>query len=439
MPNQINGQQFRIKNCKDSYLYVFDFVNTVTVDNCSNCTIVFGAVKTSYHPSIFIRYCNDCVILAACQQFRVRDSKNITAFIAAVSEPIIETSSSINFAPFQLSYPQLNVQFRAAGLNQFNCSYSSVHDFSARGSTPRNYDFLEPSACIKDHVLLPQHLDPTGRALSGGDILQRLKSLQVSLDPVLSIVPPTYSGLLINPAPEGAFSLLGLFFHIGVEKNARLIIKYLYGLSSKIKFIARSSAVLNNSYIYLVRSRCLQYSREDITRIFGDSTLAQHSELASLPIHSLGLSLKFIMKPKLVMQLYPILQLTTVFQLLAIVGIPNSFRTYLIPGVVKSSKSCQKSTMGLSWWKLESIAVCHSTLRMCTDQYRTCDPGARPVIMLQFYGSPGIAVGQICQGIVDELVESEHIKPPTLIHVTQDSAIASRQADMIAHFPVCRA
>lgn len=59
--------------------------------------------------------------------------------------------------------------------------------------------------------------------------------------------------------------------------------------------------------------------------------------------------------------------------------------------------------------------------------------------MLQFYGSPGIAVGKICQGIVDELVEREHIKPPTLIHVTQDSATASRQADMIAHFPVYRA
>ncbi|VDL42843.1 unnamed protein product [Hymenolepis diminuta] len=214
--------------------------------------------------NIFIRYCNDCVILAACQQFRVRDSKNITAFIAAVSEPIIETSSSIHFAPFQLSYPQLNVQFRAAGLNQFNCSYSSVHDFSARGNTPRNYDFLEPSTCINDHVLLPQHLDLTGRTLSGEDVLQRLKSLQASLDPVLSIVPPTYSGLLIDPAPEGAFSLLGLFSHVGVEDNARLIIKYLYGLS-----------------IYLVRSRCLQYNREDITRIFGDSTLAQHSELGN--------------------------------------------------------------------------------------------------------------------------------------------------------------
>ncbi|VDO03550.1 unnamed protein product [Rodentolepis nana] len=299
--------------------------------------------RMSYCSSIFIRYSNDCVILAACQQFRVRDSESISAFIASVSEPIIENSKSILFGPFQLSYPQINVQFRAAGLNPFNCSYSSIHDFSSRGNTPRNYDFLNPLSEVKICVLLPQHLDPTDRTIDGMffllhiflslhpvlfqylEVLQRLKSLQATLDPNLSIVPPTYSGLLINPSPDGGFALIGLFFHIGVEGNARQLIKRLYDLS-----------------VYLVRSRCLQYSREDITRIFGDSTLAKHSALG-------------------------------------------------------------------------------------------------PVIMLQFYGPPGIAVGQVCQGVGDELVGREHIEPPTLIHVTLDSTTASKQADMLSHFPVSRA
>lgn len=75
---------------------------------------MFGAIQTRYFCfffhillSVFIRFCEDCIVLAACQQFRVRDSRNITAFIASVSEPIIETSSFILFAPFQLSYPEL--------------------------------------------------------------------------------------------------------------------------------------------------------------------------------------------------------------------------------------------------------------------------------------------------------------------------------------------
>nr|CUU97561.1 hypothetical transcript [Hymenolepis microstoma] len=306
---------------EDSYLYIFDYVNTVTVDNCSNCTIVFGAVKTS----IFIRYSNYCAILAACQQFRVRDSENISAFIASVSEPIIENSRSIHFAPFLLSYPQVNVQFRSAGLNPFNCSYSSIHDFSSCGNTSPNYDFMDPLSDAKNGVILPQHLDLTDRTIDGLEVLQRLKSLEATLVPYLSIVPPTYSGLLINPDPDGGFALIGLFSHIGVETNARQIIKRLHDLS-----------------IYLVRSRCLRYSHDDITRIFGDSTLAHHSALG-------------------------------------------------------------------------------------------------PTIMLQFYGPPGIAVGQICQDIADELVGRERIEPPTLIHVTRDSATASKQADMLAHFPVSRA
>ncbi|KAM7541240.1 hypothetical protein Aperf_G00000046715 [Anoplocephala perfoliata] len=314
---QTNAICGRLPN-EDSHMFVFDYVNTVTVDNCSDCMIVFGAVKTS----IFIRNCDNCVILAACQQFRVRDSKNITAFVAAVSEPIIETSSGVHFAPFQFSYPQLNVQFHSAGLNQFNCSYSSIHDFSARSNAPINYDFLEPSADIRRYVLLPSHLDSANRSFDG-DVLQRLKSVHASLDPDLSIVPPTYACLLISPNPGGAFALIGLFNHTAAERHARQIITSLRGHS-----------------IYLVRSRCLQYTREDITRIFGDSTLAQYSELG-------------------------------------------------------------------------------------------------PMIMLQFHGPAG-EVGLTCQSAVKDLVAKRQIKPPTLIHVTQDSEIASRQADMLARFPVSR-
>lgn len=58
--------------------------------------------------------------------------------------------------------------------------------------------------------------------------------------------------------------------------------------------------------------------------------------------------------------------------------------------------------------------------------------------MLQFHGPAG-EVGQICQSAVEDLVARRQIKPPTLIYATLDSEVASRQADMLAHFPVSRA
>lgn len=45
LPGSINGQQFMIQFCTNSYIYVFDFTNTVTIDDCTHCTIVVGPVK----------------------------------------------------------------------------------------------------------------------------------------------------------------------------------------------------------------------------------------------------------------------------------------------------------------------------------------------------------------------------------------------------------
>ena len=45
-------------------------------------------------------------------------------------------------------------------------------------------------------------------------------------------------------------------------------------------------------------------------------------------------------------------------------------------------------------------------------------------------------MGRHCQAAVDDLVRREGIRPTTLLHVTQDSLIASRRADMLAHFAV---
>ena len=44
-PGSISGQQFQIKNCNNSHIYLFDWSNTVTVDDCINCKIFIGPVK----------------------------------------------------------------------------------------------------------------------------------------------------------------------------------------------------------------------------------------------------------------------------------------------------------------------------------------------------------------------------------------------------------
>ena len=117
-PGSISGQQFQIKNCNNSHIYLFDWSNTVTVDDCINCKIFIGPVKVfprifcQLHPlsfvkgsvrqtlsssyvlsqgfcphlmsflkgSVFIRDCTNCVVVVACGQFRTRDCRCFEPF-----------------------------------------------------------------------------------------------------------------------------------------------------------------------------------------------------------------------------------------------------------------------------------------------------------------------------------------------------------------------
>ena len=40
----IDGNPFIIQNCEKAKIYLFDFINTVTIDDCSDCSFYIGPV-----------------------------------------------------------------------------------------------------------------------------------------------------------------------------------------------------------------------------------------------------------------------------------------------------------------------------------------------------------------------------------------------------------
>lgn len=44
-PGSVCGQQFVIRNCQDSNIYLLDYAGSVTVDDCQRCMIVLGPTK----------------------------------------------------------------------------------------------------------------------------------------------------------------------------------------------------------------------------------------------------------------------------------------------------------------------------------------------------------------------------------------------------------
>ncbi|XP_053647108.1 protein XRP2 [Cherax quadricarinatus] len=173
LPGTIGGQQFIIQNCQASQIYLFDCINTITIDDCSDCIIFVGPTTGS----LFLRDCQDCVVMAACGQFRTRDCCKMEIFLLCQTQPIIEASTKMKFGCFQAFYPQLKDQFTVAGISIFNNNWANVHDFTpVDGET--NWSCISQANALSSSFKLPEG--------------EELKSIDLNLSSDCSVVPYTY-------------------------------------------------------------------------------------------------------------------------------------------------------------------------------------------------------------------------------------------------------
>jgi len=128
----IDGEQFVIEECKDCDIFLFDYIATISVDYCENCRLFIGPVESS----AFIRNCTNCSIVMACQQFRSRDCKDVRLSLFSTTEPIIETSSDMQFACFDFFYFSLREQIAKAGLKVVNNKWWQIYDFTKDDAKP---------------------------------------------------------------------------------------------------------------------------------------------------------------------------------------------------------------------------------------------------------------------------------------------------------------
>nr|VZI12213.1 unnamed protein product [Spirometra erinaceieuropaei] len=169
---------------KNAFIYLLDHINTLFVDECKNCSIVAGPVQTS----MFVRNCTNCRILASCQQYRVRDCNVVTTFLACTSDPIIESSSELKFAPYQFSYPELK--------------------------------------------------DASSSAAS-----RALTNIKMSFDETCSIVPKTVGSLEHAPVEDATPVLIAVFHHPEAEDNTMTLIRQIVD-TGKAFLVQTRTAVL---------------------------------------------------------------------------------------------------------------------------------------------------------------------------------------------------
>lgn len=127
-PGSINGQAFNLDGIEDCELYCCDYTAQVFVDFCKRSLILLGPCESS----IFVRDCEDCVFWLATQQLRTNNCKRCTFYLYSKTEPIIETSQELAFAPWAAYYPQCSSHFSKLGFNPNRNLWNAVFDFTGK-------------------------------------------------------------------------------------------------------------------------------------------------------------------------------------------------------------------------------------------------------------------------------------------------------------------
>ncbi|KAI4463818.1 tubulin folding cofactor c [Holotrichia oblita] len=113
----------KLNNCK---IKLFGSPSTLHMNFLKDCYVFCGPVSTS----IFAESCENCTFVIACQQLRLHSSKNINIYLHVTSRAIMEDSSNIFIAPYNLEYDNIEEDFKKSGLAGCSNNWTSIDDFN---------------------------------------------------------------------------------------------------------------------------------------------------------------------------------------------------------------------------------------------------------------------------------------------------------------------
>ena len=203
--NQIKGQPLNLEDLKKCKIYVFDAVDSVTMDDCEDCELVVAACSAS----ISIRGSKNITLVAATKQLRFRDSSYCTACVFAMTDPTLEGSHHIQLYPFNARLPQLKMRFQEAKLDASQNRFVHVIDADkddAKVPMPHfNVNFPNHRLSM---IQYGAHLGPVECPDEIAALLEgRLQPAPSSLDAIKgqttpSSVPPTPATAVQVPQPQ---------------------------------------------------------------------------------------------------------------------------------------------------------------------------------------------------------------------------------------------
>ena len=104
---ELNGADFKLRKNKNCEIYILDWSKGMYIDDCEDCKIYCGPIDGS----VFIRGSKNCQFSIIARQVRFRNCENLKVFTYCPSDPAVESSFNIYFAPFNAFFPHLKELF----------------------------------------------------------------------------------------------------------------------------------------------------------------------------------------------------------------------------------------------------------------------------------------------------------------------------------------
>ena len=163
-PGAIEGQPFEMAELADCTVVLLDHSEAIQVDYLVNCRVFIGACCDS----VFVRNCTGCTFTMACKQLRTRECVDCTFYLYTMTEPVIEMSSDVRFAPFNGAYPEHPDHMAEARLDPALNLWFAVFDFNDDAKTGDNWRLL--SRDEEEAVWCPAVGDAGGAIISESTI-----------------------------------------------------------------------------------------------------------------------------------------------------------------------------------------------------------------------------------------------------------------------------
>lgn len=139
-PDELRQRHVLLSDLTDCTVRLRGNPNTLRLSRARRCTVLCGPVSTS----VFLQDCSDCLLAVACQQLRVHATADTRVFLHVTSRAIVEDCRGIRVAPFAWTYPGLDADFAASGLDRGKNHWDQVDDFNwlARDAASPNWSIL---------------------------------------------------------------------------------------------------------------------------------------------------------------------------------------------------------------------------------------------------------------------------------------------------------